>query len=212
MDGTIFSAAEQRRLQMAGAQQHFGKGRILYLQGQQPQALYYLCAGKVKSYILSDDGTERILAIYSPGSIFGEAAFFDGLPRMSSASAQADCRVVTLGREQVAALFREDSTLALRMLEYVSRTVRALSEQVNHVTFFSAEQRIAQLLDAMAAGDVVSASQDDLAGAAGVSRVTVCRCLGSLAAQGLIQTGYRSVHICSRSALRDYIKKNIAAE
>ena len=59
-------------------------GYLIYLQGTEATCFYYLKKGKVKSFIQSEDGAERTLNLYQQGSIFGEASFFDELPRVSS--------------------------------------------------------------------------------------------------------------------------------
>ena len=61
------------------------------------------------------------------------------------------------------------------LLEYLARTVRMLSAQVDHMTFLQADQRIAQLLLNLAAAQerhTVHCTHEELAGLAGASRVT----------------------------------------
>lgn len=55
-------------------------GYLIYLQNTEATCFYYLKSGRVKSYIQSADGAERVLNIYPAGSLFGEASFFDKLP------------------------------------------------------------------------------------------------------------------------------------
>ncbi len=80
-------------------------GYLIYLQGTEATCFYYLKKGKVKSFIQSEDGAERTLNLYQQGSIFGEASFFDELPRVSSAVALTPCEIVPIDREQVTAEF-----------------------------------------------------------------------------------------------------------
>ena len=186
----------------AGIPQRFEKGRIIYLQGQEPQYLYYLYEGRVRSFLASDEGEERVLAVYETGSIFGEASFFDGLPRVSSAVALTDCKIVIVDRATVMREFARDPTLALNMLNYLARTVRMLSDHVDHMSFLTADKRIVRLL--LAAADrtgQVSMSQDEIAVSVGVSRVTVNRILRALAAAGLVRTGYGGVQVLDRAGL-----------
>lgn len=77
----------------AGHPVSYTKGQIIYLQGQEPTHLYCLRSGAVRTLITSDAGEERLLTTYGPGSIFGEASFFDGMPRVSTAEAAADCTI-----------------------------------------------------------------------------------------------------------------------
>lgn len=100
-------------------------GYLIYLQGTEATCFYYLKKGKVKSFIQSEDGAERTLNLYQQGSIFGEASFFDELPRVSSAVALTPCEIVPIDREQVTAEFTRNPGMAMAMLKYLARTVRA---------------------------------------------------------------------------------------
>ena len=76
-------------------------GFLIYLQGTDATCFYYLKEGRVKSFIQSEDGAERVLNIYEAGSLFGEASFFDEMPRVSSAVALTPCQLVPIDRELV---------------------------------------------------------------------------------------------------------------
>ena len=177
-------------------------GTLLYLQSQPAQALYYLRSGSVKSVILSDRGEEKILRLYEAGEIFGEASFFDGLPRISTAVALTDCRVVRLGREQLATAFASLPQLGPQMLRYLALTVRLLSEHVNSMAFLGARQRVVQYLLALPRRDgSVRVTQEEIAEAVSLSRVSVSRILRRLRDEGLVQTGYGAIRLCDPAAL-----------
>lgn len=94
-------------------------------------------------FLSSENGGEKTLTIQGPGSLLGEAAFFDGLPRVSSARALVRSEILPVRREQLTSYFREDPNLAMEMLRYLARTVRMLSDQVDNITFLQADRRIA---------------------------------------------------------------------
>lgn len=110
-------------------------GYLIYLQNTEATCFYYLKSGRVKSYIQSADGAERVLNIYPAGSLFGEASFFDELPRVSSAVALSPCELVPIDRELAAQAVSRDPELALSMMKYLARTVRLLSEQLDAMAF-----------------------------------------------------------------------------
>lgn len=58
----------------------FPPGKLIYLQGSPADRFYYLKSGRVKVFINSEDGSEKILTVYEAGNVFGEASFFDELP------------------------------------------------------------------------------------------------------------------------------------
>ena len=121
-------------------------GHLIYLQNTEATCFYYLNSGRVKSFIQSEDGEERILHVYGPGSLFGEASFFDELPRVSSAVALTDCQIVAIDRELVTQEIAKHPELALAMMKYLARTVRLLSGQVDQMAFRPARWRVARFL------------------------------------------------------------------
>ena len=171
-------------------------GYLIYLQDTQATCFYYLKSGKVKSFIQSQDGGERVLNIYPAGSLFGEASFFDELPRVSSAVALIPCEIVPIDRELVTQEFARNPELALAMMKYLARTVRLLSGQVNQMAFRPARWRVANYLISLSSGaGTVSGTQEDIAAAVSASRVTVSRVLNEFAQRGWVELGYRTIDL-----------------
>lgn len=182
-------------------------GYLIYLQNTQATCFYYLKSGKVKSFIQSEDGGERVLNLYTAGSLFGEASFFDELPRVSSAVALTPCEIVPIDRELVAQEFARNPELALAMMKYLARTVRLLSGQVDQMAFRPARWRTASYLLTLAGrGGAVSCTQDDIAAAVSASRVTVSRVLNEFAQKGWVELGYRSVRVLQPQELEALCK------
>ena len=182
-------------------------GYLIYLQNTQATCFYYLKSGKVKSFIQSEDGGERVLNLYTAGSLFGEASFFDELPRVSSAVAVVPCEIVPIDRELVTQEFARNPELALAMMQYLARTVRLLSGQVDQMAFRPARWRVANyLLTLSPAGGPMSCTQDDIAAAVSASRVTVSRVLNEFARLGWVELGYRTISLMAPERLDELCK------
>lgn len=182
-------------------------GYLIYLQDTEATCFYFLKSGKVKSFIQSEDGGSRVLNVYSAGSLFGEASFFDELPRVSSAVALTPCEIVPIDRELVAQEFAKNPELALAMVKYLARTVRLLSGQVDQMAFRPARWRVANYLLTLAGRDgAVPCTQEDIAAAVSVSRVTVSRVLGEFAQQGWVEPGYRRIFLREPGELQKLCK------
>ena len=182
-------------------------GYLIYLQDTEATCFYFLRSGKVKSFIQSEDGGSRVLNVYRAGSLFGEASFFDELPRVSSAVALTSCEVVPIDRELVAQEFSKNPELALAMVKYLARTVRLLSGQVDQMAFRPARWRVANYLLTLAGRDgAVSCTQEDIAAAVSVSRVTVSRVLGEFSRAGWVTPGYRTISLLEPERLEELCK------
>lgn len=189
-------------------------GQLVYLQGTHPECFFYLISGSARSFISSTSGEERVLTIHRAGDLMGEASFFDGCPRVTSAMALEDCRILTINQGQLDAAFQRHPELALPMLQYLARTVRMLSDHVG-ASSLPAQQRVARWLlsqsgvandaggNAAKEGRSIRTTHEEIGQAVGLSRVTVSRVLGELSAQGLVELGYRSVTILERTKLEN---------
>lgn len=197
---TIFSPLAQGRHPKT-----YAPGQLIYLQGTAADTFYYLLSGRARSYISSASGGERVLTTHRPGDLMGEASFFDGCPRVSSAVAVTECRAVSVDREGLNDLFQARPDLALPMLQYLARTVRMLSGHVDDMSFRPADRRVAgYLLDQADTAGRVQATHEEIGSAVGVSRVTVSRTVQDFARRGWVSTGYRAVRLLDQEALRAF--------
>ena len=195
----------------AGQPRAYSKNKLLYAQGDHASCFYYLLSGRIKTFISSTDGNERLLTIYKKGDILGEAAFFDGQPRVSSAQLLTDARVIAIDRPALERCLKQTPSLIFSLLQYLSGTVRILSAHLDTTSFLPADQRIVRLLlnmDTDAAHAIVC-THEELGYALGISRVTVSRCLSALAQKGWVALGYRKITLLQRDALEGYISEHL---
>lgn len=185
----------------ASPARRYPRGETVYLQGSRAERFYYLKKGRVKIYISSESGEEKTLTIIRDGSVFGEAAFFDGQPRVSSAKALTESEITAVDEKSLMACFRREPRLAMSLLACLSQTIRMLSAQVDTLSFREADERLARLLLKLAENGSVRATHEDLANLAGVSRVTASRILSGFARKGWIDTRYREIVILDPEGL-----------
>lgn len=184
------------------------KNEMIYYQGEYADSFYYLKKGRVKIFLSSENGMEKTLTILEKENILGEAAFFDGLPRVSSAKALVKCEIVAIDRRTLTEYFRREPTLAINMLQYLARTVRMLSAQVDNMTFLQADKRIAQFLVNLAgksgAEQSVCCTHEEIGDLVGTSRVTVSKILSNFVKLGWISTQYHNILILNLKALSNF--------
>lgn len=187
----------------------YGRNQMIYFQGDLAERFYYLKKGGVKIFLSSESGMEKTLAVLKPGDVFGEAAFFDGLPRVSSARTLEKSEIVSIDKPTLLEHFRQNPDLALHLLTFLARRVRMLSAQVDTMTFLQADQRLAQLLihsaELSREGEwIVRATHEELGSLAGASRVTVSKILNGFARRGWVATRYRSLVLLDYEAIRQF--------
>lgn len=183
-------------------------GSTIYVQGDRANAMFYcLHKGRVKVYMLHRDGTEKILSMHEPPSLFGESSAFDGHPYFASASALEKSEVYVFSVDLLCRLIVEerDPLILTVLAQSIVRKLRLLALQVYDLSFLEAKGRIAHLLSKLAADYGVNTptgvkltlktTHQELADISGTARVTVTRVLNELKEQGIISTSGRYIII-----------------
>lgn len=183
--------------------QIYERDRMIYWQETHADKFYYLRKGKVKIFLSSKSGMEKTLTVLESGNIFGEAAFFDGMPRVSSAKALTKSEIISVTRKSLTKCINLDPQLAISIMKYLSQTIRMLSAQVDSMTFLSADRRIANLLLNLSKNSKVQITHEELSYLAGVSRVTVSRILSNFTKNKLISAKYRNIIILNENKLKE---------
>lgn len=182
----------------------FSKGDTIYYQGDIPTSFYYLIKGRVKVYMTSAEGMEKILSTASVGEILGEAAFFDKMPRISCAEALTDCELAVINQQTLMQLIQENPQIAMELLNIQAKRIRELSAQIDSMTFLQADGRIARLLLQSCNSNnssTVSLTHEEIASIIGVSRVTVSKILNSFKRKGYLKTAYRKIILIDKDSL-----------
>ena len=177
---------------------------VIYQETDHARQFYCLISGKVQIFVTSDIGIEKTLATYHSPALFGEAAFFDGFPRTTSARALSLSQAAVIDRDSILTCFREQPDLAFSMITSLSRTVRMLSTQIHQISFLPADQRLARFLIEESGKDLdhISYSHEEIGSRIGCSRVTVSRTLKEFKKKGWIDIGYKTIHILCPEALK----------
>jgi CRP/FNR family cyclic AMP-dependent transcriptional regulator len=158
----------------------------LFLAGDPGDGIYRLDEGLLKVSIASASGSERILAILGPGSIVGDLAIIDGLPRSASVTALRDCKLRFLSRAAFEKFAAAEPAIYKYLLNVMAARLRDTDAIVAAGSFLPLKGRVARaLLDlAQAFGNDVGqgrvvirqkVSQSDLAAMAGIARENVSR-------------------------------------
>jgi CRP-like cAMP-binding protein len=108
------------------AQEHFYEpGQIIVTQGTPGQAFYLILAGRVS---IERDG--RALGAFGPGDFFGEMSLLDSAPRSATIRAIEQTRCLMLSSWDFKALVERNPSIAIKLLEVLSRRLRVADERL----------------------------------------------------------------------------------
>jgi len=105
------------------ARRSYGKGDLIFQEGDPGDELFFLLSGIVRLEKRSQKGRRRTLGTLTRRSMFGDMAMVDGSCRSAAARAMSDVEVATLHRNDMAHLLESHPRTAARILMNLLRLV-----------------------------------------------------------------------------------------
>ena len=185
-----------------------GRGARILSRGEHLDGLYTVFEGRLKLYMLSCNGDERVLRVLLPGDNFGEAIMFNEIPSPVFVEALSPVRLGYFPRQLISAALASDPGFTESMLKSMSALMRQLIQDLETCCMQNALQRTASYLlhQADAAGPPherveLPAPKAVIASTLNISAETFSRELHRLQDAGLIEINRRVIYLRDRSHL-----------
>jgi len=104
-------------------------GQIIVEQGSVGDCMYVIQEGEVE-VLVEKQGRQVTLATLGEKELFGEMAIFEKELRSATVRAMGDVRVITVDKKSFLRRIHEDPSLALRIVETMSRRIRELDGEL----------------------------------------------------------------------------------
>ena len=128
----------------------YRRNQVIFAQGDEAEAVYYIEDGRVKVTVVSDQGKEAVVAIHDQGDFFGEACLTGQPRRLATATAITDGVIMKLDKAMIAQVLHDEPKFSDMFMSYLlTRTVRVEADLVDQL-FNSSEKRLARVLLLMA--------------------------------------------------------------
>jgi CRP/FNR family cyclic AMP-dependent transcriptional regulator len=120
--------------------------QVIFAQGDPADAVFYVQHGQVKLTIVSAQGKEAVVGIFSATDFFGEASLAGQPLRIATATAMGDCVIVRLSKLAMVRLLHDEPAFSeLFVAHLLSRNIRVEADLVDQL-FNSSEKRLARVL------------------------------------------------------------------
>ena len=189
-------------------EKRYGRGEIIFTEGDDGAGFYLVADGKVKIFKLSPGGKEHILHIFGPGEPFGEVAVFHGWSFPASAETLAPCRLLYFPRRAFVGLLA-DSAIAMNLLAVMALRLRHFANQIEDLALKEVPSRLASYLlylsEEQGSPEQVrlDISKGQLASLLGASPETLSRIFAKMTEEGLIEVRGRVIVLKKISALTE---------
>ncbi|MBE3557935.1 MAG: Crp/Fnr family transcriptional regulator [Ktedonobacteraceae bacterium] len=194
----------------------YGRGEIIFFEGERNAALYYVQAGLVKVFKTSTGGREQILRLIAAGYTFNDVPALDGGPNPASAAALEPSTIYVIGHSQLQALIAAHPAIATGVIRMLAAALRHLVSLIEDLSLRHVTARIAKLLLDEATTVPMSRAahrltQQELAAMAGTVREVAGRALKELEAAGAIELRQGHITIANQQCLK-LIAENVDVE
>ncbi len=208
----LFSGLSRTQLaQLIGIalEKNFGRGELIFSEGDEGNGFYVILVGTVKIFKVSPDGKEHILHIFSAGQTFGEVPVFAGEHFPANAEVLQDTRVLFFPRSAFVALLEKNPALSLKLLADLSLKLRQFTVQIENLSLKEIPARLATYLLYLSEEQghedhvTLSISKGQLASLLGTIPETLSRMFAKLSSQQLIQVEGRKITLLDSDGLKN---------
>lgn len=212
----LHASLERERLELP-AIRRVVKHQPVYMCGDTAGMVYFIESGRVKLLMLSPEGKECLLAIYTSGDIFGELGLAGAGSRQETAMAMED---TTLKRIPSSGFFRHLSRNALveGFLDYLAARIADQQLVIADLITVDSEHRLGRALlslahklgrrDSRSTRIELKITHDELAQMVGTTRPRITKFMREFRALGLIEITPDHLLIVKENDLSDYLARS----
>lgn len=194
---------------------NYRKNMLIFMEGEPGEAMYFVLSGKVKIFLMTEDGREHIIHLLQNGDVFAEVVLIDRGPYPASAEVLEEGQIGMLANDDVENLIRNKPEIALKMLRIMCKRLRHAQIQVRDLALKDTYGRVASMLLMLAkdhgqetpAGVIIdlSLSRQELANLIGTTRETVTRVLGDFKKYKCIELEKQAITIIDQEKLKTWL-------
>ena len=163
----------------------FTRGRVLFLEGESPGAVYLVRSGMVRLFVTELDGSETTVRIAGVGELVGELAVVDGGMRSASAIALRAVTAYRIPAELFAAMLPPHGSIARSVMRGLVALVRENTKRM----VLERSQRLESIVAHLLLDDpqlLRRITQGELAALLGASRQSLNQILRTWEREGVI--------------------------
>jgi CRP/FNR family cyclic AMP-dependent transcriptional regulator len=181
---------------------NYRKNQKIFSQGEPADSVFYIREGKLKVFVISEQGKEAVVALHGNGDFFGEGCLTGQPLRLATAVAMTECVIMRLDKAAIVRVLHDEPKFSEMFMAYILARNARVEEDLVDQLFNSSEKRLARLLLLMARfgkegkpEPMIAVSQETLAEMIGTTRSRVSTFMNKFRKLGFINyNGVLEVH------------------
>jgi CRP/FNR family cyclic AMP-dependent transcriptional regulator len=181
----------------------YSKKEVVFAQGDDADAVFYIKKGKIKVAVLSPEGKEAVVALLGPDEFVGEGCLIGQPKRLATASAMTECQLMRVERTEIMRVLHDEPAFSQMFVAHILTRNARVEEDLVDQLFNSTEKRLARTLLLLANFGkegrpepiLAKISQETLAEMIGTTRSRVSHFMNKFRKLGFISyNGHLEIH------------------
>lgn len=189
----------------------YKKKQSIYQEGDLPLHVYFLKSGRVRTFMVYQDGREITTGMFTEGDFFGYESILAQVPYSDHAETLDLCDVHLIPRDDFNNLLFRNPAISRKFIRLLSGNIHEKQDQLLKLAYNSVRKRVADALvslaekigDTQAETSTFKVSRDDLASMVGTANETISRTLADFKDENLIEKEGSAIRILSLTRLRN---------
>lgn len=186
----------------------YSRGNVLFYQGNEPFALFFICSGRVKLVRAEDGGRHQIVRIIRAPNFLGERSLVAGEPYAATAEVMDDARICVIDSARFFRAWADRPELPRMIARQLAAKLGEAEAHATDLSMRTIRERLAKHFseESTAASDggrfVLSETRQEIAELLGTSPEVISRTIAELEEKDLVEVDGRSVRVRDEKRLR----------
>jgi len=187
----------------------YGKGDVIYEEGQNSNYIYLISKGLVKSHKFDEKGKDLTTALYKEDDLFGYTSFINNTAYQESTTAIKETELIGVTKSDLKDVLNNNHQVTLELIQLLTENLTDVKDHLLQMAYSSVKKRTANTILKFAdklnrnPEDVIRISRNDLASVAGIATESLIRTLSSFKDNGIIEIEGRNIKILDINKLQE---------
>ncbi len=171
-------------------ERRYKKRMVIFMEGEQREAVYFIKYGSVKAYKIDEEGNKQVISLLKEGDMFPHVGFFDQSPYPATAEVVSDTELLVIRIKDFEQLLLKRPQMSIKVMTVMGQKIIDLQNRIQDFISKDVQQRFIQVIIKMASEHgkkhekgiylEVPLTNQDFANMVGTTRETVNRMLTQL--------------------------------
>ena len=190
--------------------QKYKKKHLLYSEGQKASVVYFMVSGKVKEYMINEEGKELITNMYGKGDFIGYTTILENTLYNETAQIIEEAELLLIPKKDFLQLINNNLQVANEFIGMLSHNVLAKDQKLLQLAYSSLRKKVAtgiievidKFKDKRNGKPVIEISREDLANVVGAAQESLSRTLKEFKNEQLIDMFEGNIVVLNDTKLR----------